>query len=270
MAVRTRADLYDVETGIDATHIVPASRLVSSITGFPVQPNKAIVGVNAFAHESGIHQDGVLKHASTYEIMTPESVGLEKSNLVLGKHSGRAAFRDKLELLGMKIGDNAFEEAFHRFKELADKKKDIFDEDIITLIGDGTDTSDQITFVRMGVHCGSEGPQEARMTIEMNGEAHHVVATGNGPVDAAFNAIKAIVPHSGRLVLYQVNALTAGTDAQGEVMVRLETPEGQVVTGNGTHIDTVVASAMAYVGALNRLKTLESVKKLSLMDDEAA
>ena len=270
MAIKTRKDVFDLECNIDATHIIRASKLVQTITGSAVQVNKAIVGANAFAHESGIHQDGVLKHASTYEIMTPESVGLEKSNLVLGKHSGRAAFRDKLELLGMKIGDNAFEEAFHRFKELADKKKDIFDEDIITLIGDGTDTSDQITFVRMGVHCGSEGPQEARMTIEMNGEAHHVVATGNGPVDAAFNAIKAIVPHSGRLVLYQVNALTAGTDAQGEVMVRLETPEGQVVTGNGTHIDTVVASAMAYVGALNRLKTLESVKKLSLMDDEAA
>lgn len=265
MAIKTRGDIFNVECGIDTTHIIRASKLVQSITGANVQVNKAIVGANAFAHESGIHQDGVLKHAGTYEIMTPESVGLAKSNLVLGKHSGRAAFRDKLTQLGIQVGDNVFEDVFHRFKELADKKKEVYDEDIIALLDDGQSLTDRVKFVRMGVHCGSEGPQEAMMTLEIDGQRHSVTATGNGPVDAAFNAIKALIPHEGRLSLYQVNALTAGTDAQGEVTVRLTTPEGQMVTGHGTHIDTIVASAHAYVNAINRLMTLESAKKLSLM-----
>jgi 2-isopropylmalate synthase len=267
MAIKTRADIFKVECAIDATHIIRASRLVQSITGASVQVNKAIVGANAFAHESGIHQDGVLKHAGTYEIMTPESVGLAKSQLVLGKHSGRAAFRDKLVGLGIQVGDNVFEEAFHRFKELADKKKEVFDEDIIALLGGSQHDSDRIKFIRMGVHCGSEGPQEAMMTLDVDGVRQSVTATGNGPVDAAFNAIKALVPHGARLSLYQVNALTAGTDAQGEVTVRLTTPEGQMVTGHGTHIDTIVASAQAYVSAINRLLLLASAKKLNLMSE---
>lgn len=266
MAIKTRGDVFNVECGIDSTHIMRASKLVQSITGANVQVNKAIVGANAFAHESGIHQDGVLKHAGTYEIMTPESVGLAKSNLVLGKHSGRAALRDKLVHLGIEVGDNTFEDVFHRFKELADKKKEVYDEDIIVLLDDGQNAADKIKFVRMGVHCGSEGPQEAMMTLEIDGDRQSVTATGNGPVDAVFNAIKALVPHEGRLSLYQVNAITAGTDAQGEVTVRLTTPDGQIVTGHGTHIDTIVASAHAYVSAINRLLTRESAKKLNLLD----
>lgn len=265
MAIKTRNDIFKVECGIDTTHIIRASKLVQSITGSAVQVNKAIVGANAFAHESGIHQDGVLKHAGTYEIMTPESVGLAKSNLVLGKHSGRHALKDKLTGLGLEVGDNIFEDLFHRFKELADKKKEVFDEDIIALLDRGDSPTDKVKFIRMGVHCGSEGPQEAMVTLEFNGARQNVTATGNGPVDATFNAIKAMVPHHGRLSLYQVNALTAGTDAQGEVTVRLTTPEGQIVTGHGTHIDTIVASAHAYVNAINRLLMLESAKKLGLL-----
>ncbi len=265
MAIKTRKDLFPFTVNVDSTHLTRASKLVQNITGAVVQVNKAIVGANAFAHESGIHQDGVLKHASTYEIMTPESVGLTESNLVLGKHSGRAAFRDKVTALGFNVGDNAFEEAFHRFKELADRKKEIFDEDIVSLLDSGTGATDKVHFVRMGVHCGSEGPQEALVTLSVDGQARTVTATGNGPIDATFNAVKALVPHEATLKLYQVNALTTGTDAQGEVTVRLASPDGKIVSGHGTHIDTVVASAMAYVNALNKLLKLQSSTKLDLL-----
>ncbi len=255
MAIRTRNDALQYHTGIQTEVIMQASRLVSAITGFAVQPNKAIVGANAFAHEAGIHQDGVLKDAQTYEIMTPESVGLVQSTLVMGKHSGRHAFREKLRQLGYAdLGDNALQEAFTRFKDLADKKKDVFDEDLIALVGDEVagGANERIKFVTLSVSCGSEGPQEARLVLEVDGERREASATGNGPVDATFNAIEAIFPHDVKLQLYQVHAVTEGTDAQAEVTVRLE-ERGRTVNGQSAHIDTIVASARAYVHALNKL-----------------
>lgn len=254
MALRTRNDLLNFETGIKTENIMRASRLVSAITGFAVQPNKAIVGANAFAHEAGIHQDGVLKDAQTYEIMTPESVGLVQSTLVMGKHSGRHAFREKLRSLGYAdLGDNALQEAFARFKDLADKKKELFDEDIVALVDtEVAGANDRIRFGSLSVSCGSSGPQEAVLVLDVDGEESEARATGNGPVDATFNAIKAIYPHDARLQLYQVHAVTEGTDAQAEVSVRLE-EDGRTVNGQSAHIDTIVASALAYVHALNKL-----------------
>jgi 2-isopropylmalate synthase len=253
MALRTRHDLMPFDTGIDTECITRASKLVSTITGFVVQPNKAIVGANAFAHESGIHQDGMLKHAQTYEIMTPESVGLNKSTLVMGKHSGRHAFRVKLKELGYELGDNALQEAFRRFKALADKKKDVFDEDIVALVDDEVlRANDAIKFVSLQVVCGSVGPQTAELTLDLEGDEKTFKATGDGPVDATFNAIKELVPHTVRLQLYQVHAVTEGTDAQAEVTVRLE-EDGKSVNGQGADTDTLVASARAYVNALNKL-----------------
>ncbi|HEY8015000.1 MAG TPA: 2-isopropylmalate synthase [Dongiaceae bacterium] len=253
MALRTRHDLMAFTTGIDTTTITRASKLVSTVTGFAVQPNKAIVGANAFAHESGIHQDGMLKHAGTYEIMTPESVGLSRSTLVMGKHSGRHAFRSKLKELGFDLGDNALEDAFRRFKELADKKKDVFDEDITALVDDAVVRSnDRIRFVSLQVIAGSKGPQQADLELEIDGKAVAARATGDGPVDATFKAIKALFPHEARLQLFQVNAVTAGTDAQAEVTVRLE-EEGKTVNGQGADTDTLVASCKAYLHALNKL-----------------
>ncbi len=258
MAIKTRSDMYKFQTGIDATHITRVSKLVQSITGAMVQVNKAIVGANAFAHESGIHQDGVLKHAGTYEIMTPESVGLLKSNLVLGKHSGRHAFKDKIAALGIEIGDNALEDAFHRFKDLADKKKDIYDEDIIALLDTESRREDAIQLQSLHITCGTIGPQTAMLALKVGGEVRRATVEGNGPIDATFNAIKALVPHHASLKLYQVNAITQGTDAQAEVNVRLETPEGRIVNGNGSDIDTMVASAHAYINAVNKLLTLHA------------
>ena len=253
MGLRTRNDRLPFQTGVKTELITRASRLVSSITGITVQPNKAIVGKNAFAHESGIHQDGMLKNAQTYEIMTPESVGLNKSTLVLGKHSGRAAFKAKLKDLGYDLGDNAVQEAFVRFKDLADRKKDVFDEDIIALLDDETSSGGQkIRFVSLDLHCGSKQPPSAVLELEIDGEVKSVKASGDGPVDATFNAIKALFPHEVRLQLYQVHAVTQGTDAQAEVTVRLE-ENGKTVNGQGAHTDTLVASARAYVHALNKL-----------------
>ena len=253
MGLRTRNDRLPFQTGVKTELITRASRLVSSITGITVQPNKAIVGKNAFAHESGIHQDGMLKNAQTYEIMTPESVGLNKSTLVLGKHSGRAAFKAKLKDLGYDLGDNAVQEAFVRFKDLADRKKDVFDEDIIALLDDETSSGGQkIRFVSLDLHCGSKQPPTAVLELEIDGEVKSVKASGDGPVDATFNAIKALFPHEVRLQLYQVHAVTQGTDAQAEVTVRLE-ENGKTVNGQGAHTDTLVASARAYVHALNKL-----------------
>jgi 2-isopropylmalate synthase len=253
MALRTRHDRMPYTTGIRTQSIMKASRLVSAITGFPVQPNKAIVGANAFAHESGIHQDGMLKHAGTYEIMTPESVGLTRSTLVMGKHSGRHAFKTKLKELGFDLGDNALEDVFRRFKDLADKKKEIFDEDIVALVEDSVGQDRQrIRFVSLRVVCGSEGPQKADLTLEIDGVRKSVGATGDGPVDATFNAIKKLAPHEAKLQLFQVHAVTAGTDAQAEVTVRLE-ENGKTVNGQGADTDTLVASAKAYLHALNKL-----------------
>lgn len=254
MAIRTRGDVLPYRTGIDTTALSRASRLVSAVTNFPVQYNKAIVGRNAFAHESGIHQDGMLKHTQTYEIMTPESVGVSKTSLVMGKHSGRNAFRSKLRELGYELGDNQFEDAFNRFKALADRKKHVYDEDIEALVDEEIARAhDRTKVVALTVIAGTMGPQTATLTLDVEGEHHTVQATGNGPVDATFNAIKQILPHNGSLQLYQVHAVTQGTDAQAEVSVRLE-EDGRAVTGRGADTDTLVASARAYVAAVNKLK----------------
>lgn len=254
MALKTRPDRMPYTTGIDTQHITKASKLVSTITGFAVQPNKAIVGANAFAHEAGIHQDGMLKHAGTYEIMSPESVGLVESKLIMGKHSGRHAFAKKIEELGYEIGDNALEEAFSRFKGLADKKKDVFDEDIAAILDDEAGQGEEhIKFISLQVVAGSIGPQQADLVLEIDGQEVAETATGNGPVDATFNAIGALFPHESILQLYQVHAVTGGTDAQAEVTVRLE-ENGRTVNGLGADTDTLVASARAYINALNKLR----------------
>jgi len=262
MAIKTRADLFHFTTRIDTTHIMKLSRLVQNITGAMVQVNKAIVGANAFAHESGIHQDGMLKHSGTYEIMTPESVGLTKSNLVMGKHSGRAAFRDKLKELGVEIGDNAFEETFTRFKDLADKKKDIYDEDIMALLDSESRREDAIQLESLHIACGTIGPQTAMLCLRVHGEVRRATVEGNGPIDAIFNAIKALVPHNAVLKLYQVGAITHGTDAQAEVVVRLEAEDGRIFNGHAADIDTTVASARAYISALCKLQSLQSRETL--------
>lgn len=256
MALRTRHDLMPFTNNVDTTKITKTSRTLSTITGFAVQPNKAIVGANAFAHASGIHQDGMLKNANTYEIMTPESVGLTESKLVLSKHSGRAAFRSKLEELGFELGDNALNEAFARFKNLADKKREIFEDDLIALVEDEiVQASESIKFVSLQVQAGTSGPQVATMVLNVAGKHVPATAYGNGPVDAIFKAIREIYPHEeARLKLYQVHAVTGGTDAQAEVTVRLE-ENGKVVNGTGADADTLVASAKAYVHALNKLVT---------------
>jgi 2-isopropylmalate synthase len=254
MALRVRQDVMPYATNIVANEITRSSRLISGITGFQVQPNKAIVGANAFAHESGIHQDGMIKDSSTYEIMTPESVGLTHSNLVMGKHSGRAAFRQKLEELGYTLGDNAFQDAFGRFKQLADAKKAVYDEDIIALVDDEVLRGhDAIQVKEVEVYCGSNGPQRAILTLEVDGEEKTVTSRGNGPVDALFNAIRMIVPHdSSVLERYEVHAVTGGTDAQAEVSVLLS-ENGRTTRGRGAHQDTMVASVRAYVNALNKM-----------------
>lgn len=253
MALNVRGDLMPEWTQIMTTELARASKLVSSVTAFPVQYNKAIVGQNAFAHESGIHQDGMLKNNQTYEIMTPESVGISKSALVMGKHSGRHAFKDKIKSLGYEISDNQMQVAFGRFKDLADKKKHIFDEDIVALIDDevakGVDT---IRLVSLSVVAGTTGPQKAHLVLEILDKTVDVESVGDGPVDALFNAIKALFPHEAELQLYQVHAVTQGTDAQAEVSVRLA-ENGRTVTGRGADTDTLVASARAYISALNKL-----------------
>ncbi|MBC8049573.1 MAG: 2-isopropylmalate synthase [Chitinophagales bacterium] len=253
MAINTRRDLLPYTTGIDATLITRASKLVSAVTAFPVQYNKAIVGKNAFAHESGIHQDGVLKNAATYEIMTPESVGLKESALVMGKHSGRHAFREKLKEMGYELGDNALEDAFTRMKDLADRKKHVYDEDIEALVDqEMASAHDGIRVLSLMVIAGTGGQARAALTLDVHGRQQTAEAHGDGPVDAVFRAIKMIVPHEARLPLYQVHAVTEGTDAQAEVSVRLE-EAGKTVTGRGADTDTLVASARAYVSALNKL-----------------
>lgn len=253
MAIRTRRDVMPYDTRIDATMLTRASKLVSNVSAFPVQYNKAIVGRNAFAHESGIHQDGMLKNAETYEIMTPESVGVKATSLVMGKHSGRHAFRSKLKELGYEVGDNQLEDAFKRFKDLADRKKHVYDEDIEALIGDEVATAaESIRLLSLTVIAGTGGAAKAIISLDVEGAHVTKEVTGNGPVDAIFNAIKAIVPHEANLSLYQVHAVTEGTDAQAEVSVRLE-EDGKSVTGKGADPDTMVASAKAYLSSLNKL-----------------
>jgi 2-isopropylmalate synthase len=253
MAIKTRGDALPYEVGIDATMLNRASKLVAAATSFPVQYNKAIVGRNAFAHESGIHQDGMLKHTQTYEIMTPESVGVSKTSLVMGKHSGRNAFRSKLKEMGYELGDNALEDAFNRFKALADRKKHVYDEDLEALVDEEiAHAQNRVKLVSLTVIAGTMGPQSATATLDIDGRHHTVQSTGNGPVDATFNCIKALIPHEAVLELYQVHAVTQGTDAQAEVSVRLA-ENGRSVTAKGADPDTLVASAKAYLGALNKL-----------------
>ncbi len=253
MALKTRGDALPYTTGIDTTQLTRASRLVSAVTSFPVQYNKAIVGRNAFAHESGIHQDGMLKHANTYEIMTPELVGVSKTSLIMGKHSGRAAFKSKLKELGYQLGDNAVEDAFNRFKALADRKKHVYDEDIEALVDEEIASAhDRIRLLSATIIAGTMGPQSATITLDIEGEHKTIQSTGNGPVDAILNCIKALVPHEAQLELYQVSAVTEGTDAQAEVSVRLQAA-GKTYTGRAADTDTLVASAKAYLSALNKL-----------------
>lgn len=253
MAIKTRNDKLPYWNNIDTTMLTRASKVVSAATSFPVQFNKAIVGRNAFAHESGIHQDGMLKNAQTYEIMLPETVGVKQTSLVMGKHSGRHAFIHKLEEMGHRLGANQLEDAFVRFKALADRKKDIYDEDLEALVDqEMTAAHDRIKLASLTVIAGTHGPQRATMKLNIDGVIKIEEAEGNGPVDAVFNCIKALVPHEAKLELYQVHAVTQGTDAQAEVSVRLA-HEGRSMTARAADPDTLVASAKAYLGALNKI-----------------
>jgi len=256
MAVRTRADVFPCSTRIDTTQILATSKLVSTITGFPVQPNKAIVGANAFAHESGIHQDGVLKHRETYEIMRAEDVGWTANRITLGKLSGRAAVRARLEALGIHLEGEALNQVFARFKDLADRKAEIFDEDLQSLVNDELQ-EEVVDRYRLGYLrvCSEMGAHpEATVELWVDGVAKTESVVAGGPVDATFQAIERIVRSNAKLLLFSVNAITTGTDAQGEVTVRLQAADGRAVNGQGADTDIVVASAKAYVSALNRLQ----------------
>ena len=254
MALKVRQDIMPFSTGLDTKKLIQASRLVSTVSGFPVQFNKAIVGKNAFAHESGIHQDGMLKHAGTFEIMKPEDIGLTETNLVMGKHSGRAALRKKVSDLGFNLGDNQLQDLFVRFKALADRKKEVYDEDLLALLADNamTRNDELLQLVDLEVTCGTKAPQIAKATIALEGKNHSVESIGDGPVDAVFNAVKKVFPHSAHLQHFQIHAVTEGTDAQATVSVRLE-EAGKMVTGQSSDTDTVVASAKAYINSLNKL-----------------
>src|SRR5574340_927349 len=255
MAVKTRRDIFTCDTSIDTAQIVPTSKLVSSITGYPIQPNKAIVGANAFAHESGIHQDGVLKHRETYEIMRAEDVGWSANKMVMGKHSGRNAFKTRLSELGIELdSEEALNGAFARFKELADKKHEIFDEDLQALVSDEAAALEQEHFKLVSLKVCSETGEtpHATVVVAVNGAEKQAEADGGGPVDAAFKAIDSIVRSGAELQLYSVNNITSGTDAQGEVTVRLS-KGGRIVNGQGSDTDIVIASAKAYLHALNKL-----------------
>lgn len=255
MAVRTRQDLFECDTGLDTTQIIPCSRLVSGITGFPVQPNKAIVGANAFAHESGIHQDGVLKSRETYEIMRAQDVGWSENKIVLGKHSGRNALRSRLNDLGIELNsEEELNDAFARFKELADKKHEIFDEDLQALVAETSWSSENERFKLVSLRVCSETGEipEATVVVSVDGKERNSIATGSGPVDAAYKAIEQVVKSETELQLYSVNNITSGTDSQGEVTVRLS-KSGRIVNGQGADTDIVVASANAYINALNKI-----------------
>ena len=253
MAIKTRNDLMPYETNINTKKISACSKLVSSVTGFPIQYNKAIVGKNAFAHESGIHQDGMLKNKQTYEIMTPESVGVIKSSLVMGKHSGRHAFKEKLEALGYpNFDEKKIDESFKKFKDLADKKKHVFDEDIVALVDDDLmKDKNVIQLVSLNVVAGTKG-QKAEIELDIYGKKSKTEQSGDGPVDSIFKGIKELFPHNINLQLYQVHAVTEGTDAQATVSVRIE-EDGKISVGQAADTDTLVASAKAYINALNKL-----------------
>ncbi len=269
MALRTRHDALPLRNGVVTENILRTSRLLATTTGFDVQPNKAIVGRNAFAHESGIHQDGVLKDASTYEIMTPESVGWSTNSLVLGKHSGRAAFRDKLRAMGYgEVGDNQLNDAFRRFKDLADRKKVVYDEDIAALVDDEVVRgNDRVKLTALTVATGLGVRPMATLALEVDGERREGMAGGDGAVDATFNAIRQAFPHEVALKLFAVQSVTGGTDAQARVTVRLE-EAGKLVDGQGADTDTIVASARAYIHALNKL--LVKRERTAPMDIQAA
>ncbi|WP_108816512.1 2-isopropylmalate synthase [Loktanella sp. Alg231-35] len=252
MALKVRSDIMPYTTKIDTRKIMNISRRVATVSGFAVQFNKAIVGKNAFAHESGIHQDGMLKNRETFEVMKPEDVGLSGTSLPLGKHSGRAALRAKLAELGFDMADNQLNDVFVRFKDLADRKKEVFDDDLMALVSQNDTDEDRLKLKSLRVVCGTDGPQQADMVMEVDGADVETSATGDGPVDATFNAVKAIFAHGARLQLYQVSAVTEGTDAQATVSVRME-EDGRIATGQSADTDTVVASAKAYINALNRL-----------------
>jgi 2-isopropylmalate synthase len=256
MAVRTRSDFFDCDTELDTTQIVTCSRLVSGITGFPVQPNKAIVGANAFAHESGIHQDGVLKSRETYEIMRAEDVGWAQNRMVLGKHSGRNAFRTRLEELGTTFAsEEELNDAFRRFKDLADKKHEIFDDDLQALVSDAgfSAENEKMKLVSLRVCSETGETPNASVVVSIDENEQSGAAIGSGPVDAAFKAVESIINSGTELQLYSVNAITSGTDAQGEVTVRLRR-NGRIVNGQGADTDIVIASAKAYINALNKLE----------------
>ncbi len=256
MIVKTRNDLLGLHTGVVSENIMAASRLVSSITGMVVQANKAIVGDNAFAHESGIHQDGLLKQKCTYEIISPASVGRGETELVLGKHSGRHAFKKRLEDLGFKLEDDKLNKAFESFKVLADKKKEVFDEDLEAIVQDEVlrlEVSEKYKLVKVHVESGTDVTPSAHVEVEVDGEVISKDGTGDGPVDAVYNTIAAITGTKSKLLRYLVNAITGGTDAQGEVSVRVE-EDDHIVLGQGSHTDIIIASAGAYLNALNRLE----------------
>ena len=269
MCLKTRKDLLPYFSDVDNKKISSISHLVSTITGFSVQPNKAIVGKNAFAHESGIHQDGMLKHSNTYEIITPESVGLSSSELVLGKHSGRHAFKVKLQNLGYKFKENKINELFSKFKNLADKKKQVFDEDLLALADEeySFGKGNLIELIDISISSGLNKKAIAKVKLKFEKKMMSGMSDGSGPIDAVFKAIKKILSVKANLVVYQVNALTKGTDAQAEVSVRLE-DEGLSVLGIGNDIDTMVASGKAYINGLNKLiqkkdKAADTKKALS-------
>jgi 2-isopropylmalate synthase len=254
MAIRTRKDLFPFYTQIIPKHIIATSRLVSKITGMVVQPNKAVVGSNAFAHESGIHQDGVLKMKQTYEIMTPESVGIPKSSLVLGKLSGRHAFKDRLKNLGLRLSEKDFQLAFSRFKELADKKREIYDEDLESIVVEEIlRMPHRFKLIYLNVIAGNITIPTATVKMEVDGKLIQEAGFGDGPVDATFKTIKKITRTKSKLLQFSINAITGGTEAQGEVTVRLE-EKGQTVMGQGADTDVIVASAKAYINALNKIE----------------
>ena len=263
MALKVRHDVFGLETGIDTTQIVPASKLVSTITGYPVQPNKAVVGANAFSHESGIHQDGVLKHRETYEIMSAESVGWANNRLTLGKLSGRNAFKTKLQELGIELdSEEALNAAFARFKELADKKREIFDEDLHALVSDEMSnlTQDDYKFVSQHIITETGELPRAHIVFNVKGVENHAESTGSGPVDAIFKAIESVAKSGSELQIYSVNAVTEGTESQGETTVRLK-KDNKVVNGQGADTDILVATTKAYLSALSKLSNhVEKIK----------
>jgi 2-isopropylmalate synthase len=264
MALRTRRDIMPFKTNVNTEHIYAASRLLSTITGIVVQPNKAIVGANAFAHEAGIHQHGVLMDSETYEIMTPESIGLNKNKLVLGKHSGRHAFVARLKELGYELSPDDIEKAFVRFKTLADQKKEIFDEDLDAIVADEIiRIEEKFKLLQMNVSSGSFAAPTATVEMEVENERKKTAVMGAGPVDATFKAIKELTGSQAELLQFSVGAITGGTDAQGECTVRLQ-EDGREVIGQGADEDIIVSSAKAYINALNKMASVIERTRVSL------